>query len=57
MHLRESMEWDIAAGSALLENMNGKVKNLLFNEGKYLIDGDLIYKKPNFINQFFVANF
>jgi 3'(2'), 5'-bisphosphate nucleotidase len=57
LHLRESMEWDIAAGSALLENMNGKVKNLLFNEGKYLIDGDLIYKKPNFINQFFVATF
>jgi len=57
LHLRESMEWDIAAGSALLENMNGKVKNLFFNEGKILIDGDLTYKKPGLVNPFFVASF
>ncbi len=55
LHLRESMEWDIASGQALLEIMNGKVKNLLFNNDKIEIGETISYKKDNFCNQFFIA--
>lgn len=55
LHLRESMEWDIAPGQALVELMGGKVKNLFFNQSEITIGEDLGYKKPNFLNQSFVA--
>ena len=55
LHLRESMEWDIAPGQALVELMGGKVKNLFFNHSEITIGKDLEYKKPNFLNQSFVA--
>lgn len=55
LHLRESMEWDIASGQALVEIMNGKVKNLLFNNDKIEIGKTISYKKNNFCNQFFIA--
>ncbi len=57
LHFRPSMEWDIASGQALLELMGGKVKNLSFNQAKFLIEGDLIYRKTSFENHAFVAFF
>lgn len=55
LHLRDSMEWDVAAGQALVELMNGKVKNLFFNHLKSEVGEDLFYKKPNFENKSFIA--
>lgn len=55
IHMRSSMEWDTAAGQALVENMGGKVKNLLLNEGAISIGSSLKYKKPNFENQPFIS--
>ncbi len=47
LHLRKSMEWDIAAGQALLEAAGGKVVNL---------DGSkFLYKKASLMNQPFLA--
>jgi 3'(2'), 5'-bisphosphate nucleotidase len=57
LHFRPSMEWDIASGQALLELMGGKVKNLSFNQVKFVIGGDLEYNKDGFENQSFVASF
>jgi 3'(2'), 5'-bisphosphate nucleotidase len=56
LHFRRSMEWDTAAGQALIELLGGKVKNLFFNQSKSEIGEDLIYKKPDFENQPFVAS-
>lgn len=55
LHLRDSMEWDVAAGQALVELMNGKVKNLIFNHVKSEVGGDLVYKKPDYENKSFIA--
>lgn len=57
LHLRPSMEWDIAAGQALLELMGGKVKTLNSNSGKFVLNSDLSYAKPGFANEEFVAFF
>ncbi len=47
LHLRKSMEWDTAAGQAILEAFKGKVANL---------DGsNFLYTKDQFINQPFFA--
>ena len=47
LHLRRSMEWDIAAGQALLEAAGGKITNL---------DGsELKYEKDGLVNQPFLA--
>ncbi|MES2961196.1 MAG: 3'(2'),5'-bisphosphate nucleotidase CysQ [Pseudomonadota bacterium] len=55
LHFRPSMEWDTAAGQALVELMGGKVKNLFSNQNEIVIEGNLEYKKPDFSNQAFVA--
>ncbi len=55
LHFRPSMEWDTAAGQALVELMNGKVKKLFFNQNEIEIGSNLDYKKANFTNQSFVA--
>lgn len=55
LHFRRSMEWDTAAGQALIELMGGKVKNLFSNEGVFSIGEEVIYKKLNFANQPFVS--
>jgi 3'(2'), 5'-bisphosphate nucleotidase len=55
LHFRPSMEWDTAAGQALVELMGGKVKNLFFNQENFFIEGDLTYKKPYFKNSAFVV--
>lgn len=52
---RDTMEWDIAAGHALVELAGGKLKNLVLENQQYKITGDMSYKKPDFINQFFVS--
>ncbi len=60
LHFRQSMEWDTAAGQALVELMNGQVKTLSFNHekfsNKFLIGESLSYGKPEFLNQSFIAN-
>ncbi len=55
LHFRPSMEWDTAAGQALVELMGGKVKNLFSNQNEIVIEGNLEYKKPDFSNNAFVA--
>ena len=55
LHFRPSMEWDTAAGQALVELMGGKVKNLFSNQNEIVIEGNLEYKKPDFSNKAFVA--
>jgi len=55
LHFRPSMEWDTAAGQALVELMGGKVKNLFSNQNEIVIKGNLEYKKPDFSNKAFVA--
>jgi len=49
LHLRRSMEWDIAAGQALLEAAGGKIINL--------DKSDFKYEKVDLINQPFLAVF
>jgi len=49
LHLRKSMEWDIAAGQALLEATGGKIMNL---------DGsEFLYEKDGLVNQAFLVSF
>ncbi len=55
LHFRKSMEWDTAAGQALVELIGGKVKNFLLNHDKIIIDDNLLYRKTNFNNQSFMA--
>ena len=55
LHFRRSMEWDTAAGQALIELLGGKVKNLFFNQKKFSIGDELSYKKSGFENQPFIA--
>lgn len=55
LHFRPSMEWDTAAGQALIELMGGKVKNLFFNQENTSIGENLIYKKLSFLNQPFIS--
>ncbi len=55
LHFRRSMEWDSAAGQALIELLGGKVKNLFFNQKKFSIGDELSYGKPNFENTPFVV--
>ncbi len=57
LHFRRTMEWDTAAGQALVELMGGKVKNLSFNQGEIAIGDDLIYGKSNFENSSFIVFF
>ncbi len=57
LHFRPSMEWDIAAGQALVELMGGKVKNLSFNQDKFLIKDEMSYSKPGFNNSSFIVLF
>ena len=56
VHFRPSMEWDTAAGQALIEVMGGKVKNISFNQDKFLVGSNLLYKKKDYANYPFVAS-
>jgi 3'(2'), 5'-bisphosphate nucleotidase len=47
LHLRRSMEWDIAAGQALLEALGGKIINL--------DESEFVYEKAGLVNQPFLA--
>ncbi len=55
LHFRKSMEWDTAAGQALVELMNGSVKTMSVNQDKISIGENLAYKKPNFLNHSFIT--
>lgn len=55
LHFRPSMEWDTAAGQALVELMGGKVKKLFSNQNQFEIGENLAYEKPLFENQAFIA--
>jgi 3'(2'), 5'-bisphosphate nucleotidase len=52
LHFRPSMEWDTAAGQALVEMLGGEVKKLT-RESE--IGENLTYKKTTFENSPFVA--
>jgi len=53
--LRPTMEWDIASGHALVKFAGGNLKNLMIQNSSYAIGDELLYKKPNFANNFFVS--
>ncbi len=55
LHFRESMEWDTAAGQALVEAFGGKVKTIFLNQEKFSLGQDLVYRKTDFLNQQFVT--
>ncbi len=55
IHFKKTMEWDTAAGQALIEAIAGKVKNFFFNDTKSIIGEDLTYQKPDFANQPFIV--
>jgi len=55
LHFRPSMEWDIAAGEAIIELMGGKVKKLNFNQDQFVIGEEMAYLKPQFANSSFLA--
>ncbi len=56
LHFRQSMEWDTAAGQAIVEAMKGSVKNLFLDNNKnYVIGENMSYKKPDFLNQSFIT--
>ncbi len=55
LHFRPSMEWDTAAGQALVELINGKVKTLISNQEKISFGESLNYRKTGFTNGGFVA--
>jgi 3'(2'), 5'-bisphosphate nucleotidase len=52
---RKTMEWDTAAGQALLEAIGGSVKTCFLHNTEFTIGENLLYKKPNFENDFFVG--
>ncbi len=53
--LRPTMEWDIASGHALVKFAGGNLKNLMIQNSSYIIGDELLYKKQNFANNFFVS--
>lgn len=52
---RDTMEWDIAAGHALLNANNGTLKEITVKNDMFEISKDMIYKKKDFVNNFFIA--
>lgn len=55
LHFRPSMEWDTAAGQALVELINGKVKTIISNQEEISFGESLNYRKTGFTNSGFVA--
>jgi len=49
------MEWDTAAGQALIEQNGGALKSLTLQDSLYVIGQNMSYNKPNFINEFFAC--
>ena len=58
LHLRRSMEWDIASGQILLELLGGKV-NIVenINDELHISQQTLLYGKDDFVNPFFIVSF
>lgn len=52
---RKLMEWDTAAGQALIEHNGGILKSLTLQDSLYVIGSNMLYNKPNFVNQFFAC--
>ena len=57
LHLRPSMEWDIASGHFLVELIGAKLKSLNVIDGKISENENFYYQKENFLNGAFVAKF
>ncbi len=56
LHFRKSMEWDIAAGHALINLINLHLINLNYENNYFSLGDELQYKKNNFINNRFIIN-
>ena len=54
LHFRDSMEWDIASGHALINLMQLQLINLNFENNVFTFGDELQYNKENFINKKFV---
>ncbi|MBM3579244.1 MAG: hypothetical protein FJX34_00540 [Alphaproteobacteria bacterium] len=50
LHFRPSMEWDIAAGQALVCEFGGKLKNFSREGLSFVLGEEMLYKKPAFEN-------
>jgi 3'(2'), 5'-bisphosphate nucleotidase len=57
LHLRKSMEWDIAAGNAIINLINGEMKFINLENQKFTILDKVKYKKENFVNYSFFTYF
>lgn len=55
LHFKQSMEWDTAAGQALIEKMSGVLKTISLTQDGFLLGDDLSYKKVGFLNQSFIT--
>ncbi len=54
--LRPTMEWDTAAGQALIKFSNGMLKILALENSTYKIGEEMLYKKADFVNNYFVSS-
>lgn len=54
IQLSKTMYWDLSAGHAILNCLNGEVKNISIVENKIKLSNKN-YKDVNFINKFFIA--
>jgi 3'(2'), 5'-bisphosphate nucleotidase len=50
IHLKPTMEWDIASGNALIRSLGFDIFNLEYTNNKYYIGNKLKYKKSEFLN-------
>jgi len=57
LHLKTSMEWDTAAGQALVEMLGGEMREIDLNIEDCQILNNLAYDKKNYINPNFLASF
>lgn len=57
IHLKPTMEWDIASGDALIRLLGFNIFNLKILDNKYIIENKLKYKKSEFLNNKIIASF
>lgn len=54
IHLNQTMEWDTAAGQAIVEKLGYKVKKIELNDIGFIFNNELLYNKEFFVNPSFL---
>lgn len=57
VHFNKSMEWDIAAGHALVKLVGNNIFKLESSHDKFIIGKEIGYKKAGFVNSGFIVPF